>query len=84
MCVCVCVFPHPLHLVGHSDLQQGGEVSQPGTKAVTQDGQLGQEDMERPFLGGDRQHLAVICPAQLVQTWRRERERQMKEKWVAS
>lgn len=33
--------PHPFNLVGHSDLQQGGEIGQPGTKAVTQDGQLG-------------------------------------------
>lgn len=81
---CVCVFPHPLHLVGHSDLKQRGEVSQPGTEAVTQDGQLGQEDMERPFLCGDRQQLAVICPAQLVQTWRSERKRWMEEKWVHS
>lgn len=65
------ISPHPFNLVGHSDLQQGGEVGQPGAEAVTQDGQLGQEDMERPFLCRNCQQLAVVGPAQLVQTWRR-------------
>lgn len=27
--------------------------------------------MQRPFLSGDRQQLPVVCPVQLVQTWRR-------------
>ena len=80
VCVCVCVYvrvcPHPFHLVGNGDLQQGGEVGQPGTEAVPQDGQLCQEDVQRPFLCGNRQQLAVVCPAQLVQTCgRRERGR---------
>lgn len=74
VCVCVYLHPHPLHLVGDSDLQQGGEVGQPGTEAVTKEGQLGQEDMKGPFLCGYSQQLAVICPAQLVQTWSRGRE----------
>ncbi len=71
MCLCVCLCPYPFNLVGHCNLQQGGEVGQPGTEAVTQDRQLGQKDVERPSLCRHRQQLAIICPAQLVQTWRR-------------
>lgn len=32
--MCVCVFPHPFHLVAHSDLQQRGEIGEPGAEAV--------------------------------------------------
>lgn len=67
----VCVCPYLLHLVADSDLQQGGEVGQPGAVAVAKNGQLCQEDMERPSLCGKCQQLAVICPAQLIQTCRR-------------
>lgn len=65
---------HPLHLVGDCDLQQGGEVGQPGTKAVPQHGELGQENMNCPFLSGNRQQLPVICPVHLIQTCRRRSE----------
>lgn len=77
MCVCVCLcatFPHPFHLVAHGDLQQGGEECQPGAKAVSQDGQLGEEDVERPLLSGDGQQLTVVRPAQLIQTCRKHGE----------
>lgn len=66
--VSVCEHPHPIHLVGHSDLQQGRQVRQPGSEAVTQDRQLSQEDVERPLLCGHGQQLPILCPAQLVQT----------------
>lgn len=36
--MCKWMRSHPLHLVGDRDLQQGREISHPGTKAVPEHG----------------------------------------------
>lgn len=56
-----------LYAVLQGDLQQGGEVGQPGLVGSPQDGQLGQVHVETALLGADRQQLTVVGPLDPVQ-----------------
>lgn len=60
-------FSYSFNGVGHSDFEEGGEICNPGAAGIAQDGELGQENVERAALGRKCQQLAIVCPGQGAQ-----------------